>query len=71
MIARRTGASAGARQRFIGGTADRVADDAVNAQTVLMKYAPVLRAIEANWPKIKFHALRGHAGLVFQQQLHG
>ena len=28
-----------------------------------------LRAIETNWPKIKFHALREHAGLVFQQRL--
>ena len=71
MIACRTGASAGARQRFIGGTADRVGGDAVHALTVLLECAPVLRAIEANWPKIKFHALRGHAGLVFQQQLHG
>ena len=28
-------------------------------------------AIEANWPKIKFHALREHAGLVFRKQLDG
>ncbi len=25
----------------------------------------------SNWPKIKFHALREHAGLVFQKQLEG
>jgi peptide chain release factor 3 len=43
----------------------------VNAPTVLVEYAPELRAIEANWPKIKFHALREHAGLVFQKQLDG
>ena len=30
-----------------------------------------LRAIEENWPKIRFHALREHAGLVFQKQLEG
>ncbi len=30
-----------------------------------------LRAIESNWPKIKFHALREHAGLVFQKRLEG
>ena len=58
-------------QRFIDGNAHRVAYDAVDAPTVLVEYAPELRAIEANWPKIKFHALREHAGLVFQKQLDG
>ncbi|MEF7617596.1 peptide chain release factor 3 [Aquincola sp. MAHUQ-54] len=58
-------------QRFIDGNAHRVAHDAVNAPTVLVEYAPELRAIEANWPKIKFHALREHAGLVFQRQIDG
>ncbi len=56
-------------QRFIDGNAHRVAYDAVDAPTVLVEYAPELRAIEANWPKIRFHALREHAGLVFQKQL--
>ena len=58
-------------QRFIDGNSHRVANDAVDAPTVLVEYAPELRAIEANWPKIKFHALREHAGLVFQKQLEG
>ncbi len=58
-------------QRFIDGNAHRVAYDAVNAPTVLVEYAPELRAIEANWPKIKFHAMREHAGLMFQRQLEG
>ena len=58
-------------QRFIDGNAHRVAYDAVDAPTVLVEYAPELRAIEANWPKIRFHALREHAGLVFQRQLEG
>jgi peptide chain release factor 3 len=57
--------------RFIDGNAHRVAYDAVDAPTVLVEYAPELRAIEANWPKIKFHALREHAGLVFQKQMEG
>jgi peptide chain release factor 3 len=57
--------------RFIDSNAHRVAYDAVDAPTVLVEYAPELRAIEANWPKIKFHALREHAGLVFQKQLEG
>ncbi len=66
-------ADGGARelQRFIDGNAHRVAYDAVNAPTVLVEYAPELRAIESNWPKIKFHAMREHAGLMFQRQLEG
>jgi peptide chain release factor 3 len=58
-------------KRFIDHNAHRVAYDAVNAPTLLVEYAPELRAIESNWPKIKFHALREHAGLVFQQRLDG
>jgi peptide chain release factor 3 len=56
-------------QRFIDGNSHRMAYDAVNAPTLLVEYAPELRAIESNWPKIKFHALREHAGLVFQRQI--
>ncbi|MBE2244481.1 MAG: peptide chain release factor 3 [Burkholderiaceae bacterium] len=66
-------ADGGARelQRFIDANAHRVAYDAVDAPTVLVEYAPELRAIESNWPKIRFHALREHAGLVFQRQMEG
>jgi peptide chain release factor 3 len=67
------GAAADAKelQRFIDGNSHRMAYDAVNAPTLLVEYAPELRAIETNWPKIRFHALREHAGLVFQKQLDG
>jgi peptide chain release factor 3 len=58
-------------QRFIDANAHRMAHDAVDAPTILVEYAPELRAIESNWPKIKFHALREHAGLVFQKKLEG
>jgi len=58
-------------KRFIDGNSHRVALDAVNAPTVLLEYAGELRAMQENWPKIKFHALREHAGLVFQKQLDG
>jgi peptide chain release factor 3 len=54
-------------QRFIDANAHRVAYDAVNAPTLLVEYAPELRAIEGNWPKIKFHTMREHAGLVFHK----
>jgi peptide chain release factor 3 len=66
-------ADGGAREleRFVDANAHRIAYDAVDAPTVLVEYAPELRAIESNWPKIKFHALREHAGLVFQRRLEG
>jgi peptide chain release factor 3 len=54
-------------QRFIDANAHRVAHDAVDAPTLLVEYAPELRAIEGNWPKIRFHTMREHAGLVFHQ----
>jgi peptide chain release factor 3 len=53
--------------RFIDANAHRVAYDAVDAPTLLVEYAPELRAIEGNWPKIRFHAMREHAGLVFHK----
>lgn len=58
-------------KRFIDGNAHRVAMDAVDAPCVLLEYAGELRAMQENWPKIRFHALREHAGLVFQKQLDG
>ena len=67
------GAAADERElkRFIDGNAHRVALDAVDAPCVLLEYAGELRAMQENWPKIRFHALREHAGLVFQKQLDG
>lgn len=41
-----------------------VAQEAIDAPTVL-------RAMHENWPKIEFHALREHAGLVLQRPLQG
>ena len=65
------GAAASERElkRFIDANAHRVALDAVDAPCVLLEYAGELRAMQENWPKIKFHALREHAGLVFHKQL--
>jgi peptide chain release factor 3 len=67
------GAAADEREleRFIDANAHRVALDAVDAPCVLLEYAGELRAMQENWPKIRFHALREHAGLVFQKQLDG
>jgi peptide chain release factor 3 len=58
-------------QRFVDHNAHRVALDAVDAPCVLLEYAGELRAMQDNWPRIRFHALREHAGLVFQRQMEG
>jgi peptide chain release factor 3 len=65
------GAAADERElkRFIDGNSHRVAHDAVDAPCVLLEYAGELRAMQENWPKISFHALREHAGLVFHKQM--
>jgi peptide chain release factor 3 len=41
----------------------------VDAPTLLVDHSATLRAVEQQWPKIKFHALREHAGLVFQAKM--
>ena len=56
-------------KRFIDANSHRVALDAVDAPTLLVDHAATLRAVEANWPKIKFHAMREHAGLVFHKSM--
>lgn len=53
-------------KRFMAANAHRIALDAVDAPTLLVDHSATLRAVEANWPKIKFHTMREHAGLVFQ-----
>ena len=56
-------------KKFMDANAHRVALDAVDAPTLLVDYSATLRAVEQQWPKIKFHALREHAGLVFQSKM--
>ena len=56
-------------KKFIEANAHRVALDAVDAPTLLVDHSATLRAVEQQWPKIKFHALREHAGLVFQAKM--
>ena len=54
-------------KRFIDANIHRMAWDAVDAPTILVDHGATLRAVEANWPKIQFHAMREHAGLVFHK----
>ncbi len=56
-------------KKFMDANAHRVALDAVDAPTLLVDHSATLRAVEQQWPKIKFHALREHAGLVFQTKM--
>jgi peptide chain release factor 3 len=42
-----------------------VAHDAVEAPAFLAAHKAELEVAHEHWPKIRFHALREHAGLVF------
>jgi peptide chain release factor 3 len=41
----------------------------VEAPTYLVANNSELRVAQEQWPSIEFHAMREHAGLVFQQNL--
>jgi peptide chain release factor 3 len=56
-------------KRFIDSNAHRIAYDVVDAPTFLVAYDAELKVAESTWKSIKFHALREHAGLVFQTRL--
>ncbi|MDB5891013.1 MAG: peptide chain release factor 3 [Polaromonas sp.] len=56
-------------KKFMDANSHRVALDAVDAPTLLVDHSATLRAVEQQWPKIRFHALREHAGLVFQARM--
>ena len=56
-------------KKFIEANAHRVALDAVDAPTLLVDHSATLRAVEQQWPRIKFHALREHGELVFQSKM--
>ncbi len=58
-------------QRFIDANAHRIAYDAVDAPTFLASFGAELSVAQENWPAIRFHKLREHAGLVFQNYLDG
>ena len=55
-------------KRFMDANAHRMALDAVDAPTLLVDHSATLRAVQENWPKIKFHTMREHAGLIMQER---
>ncbi|WP_424194274.1 peptide chain release factor 3 [Ampullimonas aquatilis] len=56
-------------KKFMDFYADRIAYDAVDAPTYLARNSAELFVAEKDWPMIKFHALREHAGLIFQKNM--
>jgi peptide chain release factor 3 len=48
----------------IEANAYRIAYDVVDAPAVLYSHASELRAAQEIWPKIQFHTMREHGGLV-------
>ena len=54
---------------FIEANAHRVAYDAVDAPTFLAANPYEISVAQEHWKGIKFHALREHAGLVFQTRI--
>jgi len=51
-------------ERFTEANAHRIAYDVVDAPAVLYAHATELRAAQEIWPKIQFHTMREHGGLV-------
>ncbi len=54
---------------FIDANAHRIAYDAVDAPTFLAAHPYEISVAQEHWPDIRFHALREHAGLVFQTRI--
>ncbi len=52
-------------KRFIDANAHRVAHDAVGAPAFLAGNSIEIDVAQEQWPKIKFHGLCEHAGLIF------
>ena len=53
-------------RRFIDGNASRIALDAADTHAYLMTSRYDLELTQERWPKIQFHPMREHAGLVLQ-----
>jgi hypothetical protein len=53
-------------KRFIDANSHRIALDVVDAPVILATHASELKVIQERFEKVQFHALREHAGLIFQ-----
>lgn len=57
--------------QFLEENAYRTAEDVVGAPVLLTAHRSELDVVQERWPQIRFHALREHAGLIFQSDLAG
>lgn len=57
--------------QFLEENAHRTAEDVVGAPVLLTAHRSELDVVQERWPQIRFHALREHAGLIFQSDLAG
>jgi peptide chain release factor 3 len=57
--------------QFLKENEHRTAEDVVGAPVLLTAHRSELDVVQERWPQIRFHALREHAGLVFQTELAG
>ncbi|MCX7244278.1 MAG: peptide chain release factor 3 [Burkholderiales bacterium] len=58
-------------KKFIQENSHRIAEDVVNAPVFLAAHKSELDVAQQRWEAIRFHALREHAGLVYQSELAG
>jgi len=58
-------------KKFIQENSHRMAEDVVNAPVFLAAHKSELDVAQQRWEAIRFHALREHAGLVYQSALAG
>ncbi|MCE7504815.1 peptide chain release factor 3 [Polynucleobacter sp. IMCC30063] len=58
-------------KKFIEENSHRMAEDVVNAPVFLAAHKSELDVAQQRWESIRFHALREHAGLVYQSALAG
>jgi len=57
--------------QFLEENSHRTAEDVVGAPVLLTAHRSELDVVQERWPEIQFHALREHAGLIFQSDLTG
>lgn len=55
--------------QFLEENAHRTAEDVVGAPVLLTAHKSELDVVQERWPDIQFHALREHAGLIFQPEM--
>ncbi len=60
-----------ALKKFIQENIHRMAEDVVGASVFLATHKSELDVAQQRWESIQFHALREHAGLIYQSDLTG